>query len=376
MKSAEKSFIQQRAMHVFNRFSVLAAIAGGMRTRRQIQNAAGLSWGTVSSCVRELAAENILTLSPELPENAFTVFPAADARNSYCFFNREKHLLAGVSVSADHLDLEIVTPDRETILSHTLQTGFLPDAAALKQALIRLFEETATAPEKIAYSVIALTGAFDRTGKIWLKTPHLPQVDKWDLAILSDSLPGEVIFEHDIISKARSVMMKRQDSGNDSAFIHWGNGIGLTICREGKFQEGHRGFAGEIGHLPYPAANNSTLETCASLTAAEVFAQKRQCPLDSPEVWEFLKPHILWCLSAVAGLFDPEVIVLGGEVPDLFPEKIGELSAELEKISWIPIHNELRFYSMNECNTASGAAFAAGEVLLANLAEMNNCQEK
>lgn len=376
MKSAEKSFIQQRAMHVSNRLSVLTAVSGGMRTRRQIQSAAGLSWGTVSACVRELTAENILTLSTELPENAFTAFPAADTRNSYCFFNRKKNLLAGVSVSADHLDLEIVTPDRESILSHTLQTGSLPDAAALKNALIRLFETAGIAPEKIACSVIALTGAFDRTGKVWLKTPHLPQVDKWDLSTLSGSLPGIVIFEHDIISKARSVMMKRQDFGNDFAFIHWGNGIGLTICREGKFQEGHRGFAGEIGHLPYPAASNSTLETCAAMTAAEVFAKKRQIPLASPEVWEFLKPHILWCLTAVTGLFDPAIIIIGGEVPDLFPERIGELSGELEKISWIPMCSKLKFYSMNECGTALGAAFAAGEPLLDNLANMNNCQEK
>lgn len=369
MRSTEKSFVQQRAMRVANRYSVLEAIADGMRTRRQIQNTAGLSWGTVSSCVSQLAAENVIAVEPDLPEKTFTALPASGGRSSYCFFSRSHNLLAGISVSGNMLDLKVVTPDRTLITAYNMPIGMLSDIYALKDAVSELFGRSGISADKISFTVIALTGAFERINKIWIKTPHLPQVNNWDLSQLSDVLPGTVCFEHDIISKARSVMMNRQDFGKDFAFLHWGNGVGLTICRDGIFQEGHRGFALEIGHIPYPGNGSGTLETIAALPAVQAFAGNRGLPLNSPEVWDFLEPHILWALTAVSGLFDPAIIVLGGELTDVFAEYITDLSEKLEKLSWIPMHNQLKFYNMQECDTAMGAAFSARSALLDHIAD-------
>ena len=388
-KVFQKIFSQQHAMREQNRYLVLDAIARGLRSRRQIQRDTGLAWGTVSNCVSQLEDEQVLILEDELRENCFSIPPKQlHGSNSYCYFNQDKNLLAGLEIGSNRLELRVCTPDRSFQKSFSASTGNISDEYALRNTVEQFLKDKGIVTGAIAAFGVALTGAFRKEIGTWIKTSHLPQVDHWDLRILSEILPNaKLILEHDIVSKARSVNMIRNDFGHDFAFFHIGDGIGLTLCRNGIFQEGVHGFAGEIGHIPYPYPNTLDSENCkvcgkpecleniVSLRGLRTYSKQvhgSDTLLPEKQVlWDFLKPHLLWSCVAATNLFDPGCLILGGETLDLFPDQLQELPELIKKNSWMNGPENVKFYQMCDCDTALGVTFSARDQVLSAIA--SNC---
>ena len=366
MKSEEKSFKQQRMMRTENRFIVLKCIADGLRTRRQIQAETGLSWGTVSNCVAELESEGVIVLKQRPCNDRFLILPEQNhGANSFCVFSEKSNILGGIHITNTRLDLRFFTPDHKVLYSDSEEISPPQSIVELKEMLEKLLKKSRFR-ELAAYLCISLTGAFDRDKLLWLKTTHLPAVNCWELSSLKTLIPGEVVFEHDIVSKARSVSMN-QFCGDDFAFFHIGDGIGLTMCRDGIFQEGVRGFAGEIGHLPYPGSGEC-LENIASMRGLQKISQQNGCSIASPECWNRIKPYWAWCGVAAVNMFDPSVLLIGGEAPDLFQNQLDELVSMIRQNAWQNGPEKIIFYRMSECDTASGAAFSLRTRLLKKIA--------
>lgn len=110
-------------------------------------------------------------------------------------------------------------------------------------------------------------------------------------------------------------------------YITSGRGVGAGIVIDGKVFRGKNGFAGEIGHLLIPggseleeAARPSVLPVkYAELTGKNVnFEEFMQCFLsgEAPAVGLVMKNAELlaYAARAAANMFDPEAIILGGDV--------------------------------------------------------------
>ena len=119
-------------------------------------------------------------------------------------------------------------------------------------------------------------------------------------------------------------------AGHDSSqllYITSGRGVGAGIVLDGKIFRGHNGFAGEIGHLLL--GDGRELEEAArpsSLPAAyrdvsgeavdfETFMQRYFSgdPLARDLVMQNAE-HLAYAARAAANMFDPDAIVLGGDV--------------------------------------------------------------
>lgn len=119
-------------------------------------------------------------------------------------------------------------------------------------------------------------------------------------------------------------------------YIRLSAGIGAGIVTDGQLLTGGNGLAGEVGHLQVEptgrvcrCGNRGCLETVASPVAiADLLAQSWNRPVDTDELFRLLEAGdhgaqravedageaIGRCIAAMVTLFDPELIVVGGEL--------------------------------------------------------------
>jgi len=119
-------------------------------------------------------------------------------------------------------------------------------------------------------------------------------------------------------------------------YVRLSAGIGAGIVTDGRLLTGGNGLAGEIGHLQVEPAGRvcrcgarGCLETVASPVAvAELLARSWNRPVDTGELFRLLEAGnpgaqrviedvgevIGRCVATMVTLFDPELIVIGGEL--------------------------------------------------------------
>lgn len=370
-----------------NLHEVLKSVCAGYRTKRQMQARTLFSWGTVSNAVAYLCETGVLDGTHRLPSRVPVIMPAVPhGRNVYYTFRRDRNLLLGAEVMPHCIRLLLSTPDNIVLQEKSVQ--FDPRQDVVAQIAAAVHEVMAACPgrkDRLLAAGIALTGAFDAASCRWLKTPHIPEINCCDLSRLSDELPHvrHVIFEHDIIAKARTVIRDMTSLPETAAFFHIGRGVGMTVRLNGSFWTGARGFAGEIGHigLLHPALPEAAcscgkygcLESELSLSGLERFAESRfHAALTSALMKEhreqfedFLRPHLVQAFVTAANLYDPACMIVGGEALDPFPGLVEAAAEQASARSW---HGGppagIKTYSMDQCDTAKGMVLGLVDRLL------------
>ena len=139
-------------------------------------------------------------------------------------------------------------------------------------------------------------------------------------------------------------------------YITSGRGVGAGIVNDGKIFRGSNGFAGEIGHLLLPdgreleeSARPSVLpKEYSTLTGREISFEKFMqlyFSNDPHAVALVMKnaEHLAYAARAAANMFDPEAIVLGGDVlefgDDYFEhfKEVCSRSSEARKLGKAPL---------------------------------------
>lgn len=123
---------------------------------------------------------------------------------------------------------------------------------------------------------------------------------------------------------------------DDMIYVRLSAGIGAGIVADGRLLTGGTGLAGEVGHLQVDpgghlcrCGNRGCLETVASPVAiADLLTRSWNGPVDTDKLFELLHAGnpgaqravedagevIGRCVAAMVTLFDPELIVIGGEL--------------------------------------------------------------
>lgn len=389
MQENRKNFIQQREMKVNNLSAVLNVVLRGYRSKRQIQHETGFSWGTVSGAVTCLEDSGILESSRTLPEGVHTVAPPVmHGRNSYYSFASARNLCIGMEIRPDSIRSCLITPEGEVLSKTEFRMPGNPCGRNLGKFMRLAFEEILSASgrgEKAVCSMgVALTGAFDREHLVWISSPHIPGIRNCDLSgIASDYQNLKVLmFEHDIVSKARAVTGTLSVPEDSFVFCHIGEGLGMTVHYDGAYHEGSRGFAGEIGHIPCPPApgfpavrcacgQTGCLETCLSLRGLRMFAGKKfgersetLLKKHSEECYEFLRPYLIQLGVTAVNLYDPKLLIFGGEAVEPFLDGANMLLKDIQDKSWLHGPEKLLPYRMSECNASLGAALGPVDVAI------------
>ncbi|MEL6680626.1 MAG: ROK family transcriptional regulator, partial [Pseudomonadota bacterium] len=335
-----------------NRQVVLGQIRQGTPLgRAQIARASGLSTQAVSNIISELEAEGLLQEAGRriagrgLPAVQYALNP--DGAHALGIEVRPDAVFAalvdlgGTARFTHRVALDRSDPD--TVAQHVI---------ALRQMALKTAEKSA---DRLLGCGVVMPGPFGKTG---LSQSGQSVLTGWSdvspAGFFEDVLGVSVTVENDATAAAAAERVSGVAVDLETfCFLYFGAGLGLGVVAGGHLQRGAYGNAGEIGHMVItPGGGN--LESHVSRIAIRHHLAAAGVSVESGADLERLyreksRPLFAWLDSAqaplsqaiglVENLFDPEVVILGGALPDILIDHLilsldlpeGSVAARLDR---------------------------------------------
>jgi glucokinase len=273
-----------------------------------------------------------------------------------------RDLYAGVDLGGTSLTAVIANGRGKVLGESSAET----DRSSWKKTVAQVIEQIELAakdagikPSKIDAVGVGAPGAADPKTGIVHKAPNLGWVDVPLGDLLSDRFHAPVAIGNDVQVAILGEHAYGAAKGKSRAVGIWiGTGIGGGLIVDGELDKGHRGAAGEIGHMildengpKCPCGRMGCAEAYASRTSMEreVFAligakkksvipalmkekgktrmtssvMERALEANDPVMKQVLAKaqHYLGLLTGnIVNLYDPEVIVIGGGIAQRLKE--------------------------------------------------------
>jgi predicted NBD/HSP70 family sugar kinase len=221
--------------------------------------------------------------------------------------------------------------------------------------------------------------------------PIMPRWDGYPVAARLRSAFGvPVLVDKDVNTMAWGEHWMHWRETEHMVFIKVGTGIGLGIVADGRIQRGSDGAAGDIGHLPIPAAagvqcqcgNSGCLEAIASGGAmARQLREEGLDTRDSRDVVALVRAGDMRAMSLVresgrligeglinaVNLLNPRVIVVGGDIAEADQLLLAGIRETIYQRS-LPLatrHLRIARSRLDDSAGVIGAALMASEHVLA-----------
>jgi len=131
------------------------------------------------------------------------------------------------------------------------------------------------------------------------------------------------------------------------AYVTLSTGIGGAKIVDGKVEKTYFGFEPGMMLMPDREGKNEYFEKLISGKSLEEKYGKTPFEIDDPAVWEYVVQTLAIGLNNIAVLWSPEVIVLGGSVPQKLDfQKVSEEFGKYLKI--FPEAPELKLATIDE----------------------------
>jgi len=348
---------------------VIKVLQTGAASKSEILKCTQLSWGSCSSIINMLNERGILIKEKE-GENS------GRGRKTFTYsFSSKENLLFGMEIRAKEILCSIINFGKQEIYRQTYPTR---EAVAVNnlsgyvsKAFINALVESAVKPEQVLGISFAVAGGVDVKNLRWVYTPRIRGINNLDFRALVRILP-EISYlhvEHDIHAQAASVINSRSWDDDNYVFLHIGRGISMSIYNNGLFL-GHRGFSGEIGHIPVPGCEMEevkNVESAISVKGILDFINKHfnlnltdlsDLP---PEIinHEELIAHILkvleYVLIVATNIIDPKTIIVGGPSLEPFYDIIRKRIEETIRYkTWVGGPENIKWYRNDDMFGAYG----------------------
>ncbi|WP_300015393.1 ROK family transcriptional regulator [Pseudonocardia sp.] len=355
------------SLRAANHARVLAVLqASGARTQAELARATGLAQSTVSNIVRELAGSGAVSVNRV----------RRDGRTAQVVrLSRSVGLLAGIDVGHRHLTVgladatyEILAHERIPLDADHRAGDCLAEAGRLLDTLV---DRIGAARDEVIGIGMGLPAPIDsRTGEVGAPS-ILPGWVGVDAAALAGKSLG-VAVEVDNDANLGALAEARWGAGRGArilAYLKLSDGVGAGLVVDGLLHRGPAGTAGEIGHTTIEefgavcrCGNRGCLETLVStgavldllvprhgphLTIADVVARARSGDAGCLRVLADTGRHIGIGVANLCNVFNPDRIVLGGELAGA-----GDLVVE-------PLHGALQRYGIPSAVRAVDIVIAA-----------------
>ncbi|HZU91153.1 MAG TPA: ROK family transcriptional regulator [Stellaceae bacterium] len=253
----------------------------------------------------------------------------------------EAGYVVGVDLGGTKVTAAIADMTCATLLEVTEPTDRRGGKAVLDQIArlaAKLARDVKAHPSRVLCAAIGTPGVVNkRTGAIDL-APNVPGFDELEVGgLLKDKLGGHVLIENDVnLALLGEIWQGRARDAAHVAFLAFGTGVGLGLAANGRLIRGENGAAGEIGYLPIggDAFSSETRSHGAleyEIGAGGVLRRYRAAGGGAESVKEIferlaageqLAAKIIdetariaaLAAAAVAALFDPQLIVVGGSI--------------------------------------------------------------
>ena len=259
-----------KEMRVRTLMKVVNAIREGASSKNQIRESTGLSWGSCSEIISLLCREGMIRVRKTTGHHD----GRPGRRASGYEFTRLKFLLAGMELKARSIDCSLVNLGG---IELNRKEYSLPDKPTnenifkqISAVYINFLVDSGIKPNTLLGLSISLTGAVDPLKKRLIFSPRYDSLEEMDFSMLQELLPQIEYFsvDHDINAQSSSVMDKNGWKESNYAFVHCGEGVGMGFYNK-EIYTGSRGFAGEIGHVPYPGLKGNRKCPCGKMNCYE-----------------------------------------------------------------------------------------------------------
>jgi predicted NBD/HSP70 family sugar kinase len=282
----------------------------GRLTQVELAGSTGLSPATVSNIVKELTAAGLLHTS---------ITSRSGRRATLVSLARQLGLVAGVHFSSRQLHIAIADATRavvtQTSLPLALDHRHDAELDRLSILLGDMMETLGGSVSDLLAVGLALPAPIDpRTGMV--STPGL--LRGWEGVDVAESLTARIGRPVFVDSEANLAGLAEAREGSartasSSVFIRVGHTISAGLVVGGDLFRGVNGKAGQIGHVTID--ENGPMCRCSNRGCLETYA-------GGPALLSLFPPsegmqrlrHIGIAAASLCNLFDPELIVVGGEL--------------------------------------------------------------
>jgi predicted NBD/HSP70 family sugar kinase len=374
-----KKLITHKKMKHDTLLQIFGAMRSGSKTKREIQRSTGVSWGTCSEGINYL--EQIGLIDGSSLDGAGQPGP----RTSSFAFSRERFLVMGIEVAVEMITITVssLKGDKLYVKEYTYSEEIDNSSViSIIEPNIHDFLKTFSLKEKSIYTLqFALTGAVDRINLIWIQSPKFYKIKLLNLNIFYNLFPHVRIVNvvHDIQARAMDRQYKMAMGNLSYVMLHVSDGVGMTVREKDHFILGRRGFAGELGHIPY--YGNSLLPDsecfCGQKNCIEHYLHyqkildyynknesnkvERLIDVNKESVaYKSLYDHILQILlymcRILVDIFDSSSIILGGKSLEPWQDLLEEEFLErLQKITWQQGPKDIVWYRESRVSPSHGA---------------------
>jgi len=393
-----KPISDHEAMKRNNQLTILRAIqALGPVSRVRLQKETTLSWGTITSSTKELLEKRIV-------KEIGPVNTGVGRRPVELDMNTSEHFVVGVRLGSSYIRAIILDIKGNTAAEYK---DFVDPQSSKEIILKQLLESVDTilgnarvSLEKVAGIGIAAPGAIDARSGVCLYAPHHPNWKNVHLKQSFEQRFGKPCYvDHVNNCTALGQMLFGQGKGIDNFLcVLLGTGISAGIMIDGEVYRGVNCAAGEFGHMCIdprgpdcacgskgclegyatgPALAKMGRETAEknptskiaviaggrldSITGETVFQAAVEGDPGAAKIFEDMGFYLGIGISNLINLFNPECIILCGQVSLAHRFFLPSLEKTLEERAWNISDKEIKVSS-----TANTPVLgAAGNVLQA-----------
>jgi predicted NBD/HSP70 family sugar kinase len=322
----------QSALRAANRQRVIEALRhNGTMIQADLARATGLSAASVSTLVRDLAAEGLLRTSKTV---------SGGRRARAVSLERLAGVAAGIDFGRRHVRVTLADLSHQVLGEEEVAIEPRLRASAEINIAVDLFHETLKSSDVSMNELIGVgvgvPGPIDsRDGNVGSASILPEWVGVNPAEIMGQRLGTDVVIDNDANLGALAELTWGAARGHqDVIYIKIATGIGAGIVLGGRVHRGHVGVAGELGHLTMDengavcrCGNRGCLETVASvgvaldllrprftenLTIGSVVQMATDGDAACARVIGDIGRHVGLAISNVCNLLNPSVVVVGG----------------------------------------------------------------
>ena len=379
--------VRHDLMRTTNMLSVFDCIRKhGPVSKRMIQEETGLSWGAVSTFSSVLLERGVISEAGRVD--------AGTGRSAIAFdIDLENNLIIGIDANVIGMTGVIIDLKSrvKTTLHQELCSHRIEELLEQMKRIIRELVATAPNPAAIKGIGVAFPGHVDSQRGYSVMARQFSSLEPLDVCgILGREFGLPVVIEHDPNCSALSEQLFGAGQGVENLlFVRLSKGIGMGIILDGAIYHGNSGATGEIGHITMDpdgeecyCGNHGCLEIYASSEAilkrcaravrmgdaphlAQLLGEGRHLTLDTAakardhvirDIFYRAAEYTGIAVSAAINLFDPQVVILGGELPEIREYFYEHLQEVLLRRVWNRRQIDLRTSTLGQSSAAVGAA--------------------
>jgi len=289
----------------------------GKTSRREIQQATGFSWGTVSTSVANLIEKGYVK---EFCDESST--SSVGRKTAFLALNGDKIVGLGIDVNRTAIESVVISFDGDVKFSKTydFDANSLDEVLSLMERVID--ELIAFCKDKYEIKSLGISFQGEIDGEKGLSFAF-PGIDDWKTFNVKEYFAQKyylpIYFEHD--PKCMLYSVKSTQSVNDVLLIRADDGIGLSVMQNGKIMEDQKRL--ELGHTLILSDNSfdrsKNLEYFSSLSGiskrAKVLPQEfKKNPHKYNDFLEKATDYLSIAIYNLSVLFAPQKIILTGEL--------------------------------------------------------------